>query len=66
MKQVNQHISSTLCTLYNKGVSAVAYVYSLPKHGEKKDEKKIAKYLVVSDILLTHTHTHTHTGATSV
>ena len=39
----------------------MAYVYSLPKHGEKKDEKKIAKYLVVPDILLTHTHTHTHT-----
>ena len=41
----------------------MAYAYSLPKYGEKKDEKKIAKYLVVSDILLTHTHTHTHTQA---
>ena len=53
-------------TLQNKGVCDAIAVSNSLMDESKKVEKKIAKYLVVSDILLTHTHTHTHTGAPSV
>ena len=44
--QVNLHIITLFYTLYNKGVNSVASISGLQKH-EEKNEKKIAKYLVV-------------------
>nr|WP_276715295.1 hypothetical protein [Prevotella pallens] len=52
MRQANLHINSSVCALYNKGVNTATYVCSLPKHEEKKDERKTAKYLVVPDICI--------------
>ena len=52
MRQANLHINSSVYTLYNKGVDAVAYVCSLQRNEEKKDERKTAKYLVVPDICI--------------
>ena len=50
--QVNLHIIITLFyTLYNKGVNTVASICGLQKH-EEKNEKKIAKYLVVPNICI--------------
>ena len=50
--QVNLHIITLFYTLYNKGVNIVASICGLQKHGEKKDEKNIAKYLVVPNICI--------------
>ena len=47
--QVNLHIITLFYTLYNKGVNSVASICGLQKH-EEKNEKKIAKYLVVPNI----------------
>ena len=82
MIQINQQIITLFYALYNKGVNATVLlvklclgdIYSqkasalLSMLKKENSEKKTAKYLVVSDILLTHTHTHTHThtGAPSV
>ena len=52
MRQANLHINSSVYTLYNKGVDAVAYVCSLQRNEEKKDERKTAKYLVVPNICI--------------
>ena len=38
-------------TLYNKGVNSVASICGLQKH-EEKNEKNIAKYLVVPNICI--------------
>ena len=49
--QVNLHIITLFYTLYNKGVNIVASICGLQKH-EEKNEKKIAKYLVVPNICI--------------
>ena len=49
--QVNLHIITLFYTLYNKGVNSVASISGLQKH-EEKNEKKIAKYLVVPNICI--------------
>ena len=49
--QVNLHIITLFYTLYNKGVNSVASICGLQKH-EEKNEKKIAKYLVVPNICI--------------
>ena len=49
--QVNLHIITLFYTLYNKGVNSVASICGLCKH-EEKNEKKIAKYLVVPNICI--------------
>ena len=49
--QVNLHIITLFYTLYNKGVNNVASICGLQKH-EEKNEKKIAKYLVVPNICI--------------
>ena len=49
--QVNLHIITLFYTLYNKGVNSVASICGLQNH-EEKNEKKIAKYLVVPNICI--------------
>ena len=49
--QARLHIITLFYTLYNKGVNSVASICSLQKH-EEKNEKKIAKYLVVPNICI--------------
>ena len=49
--QVNLHIITLFYTLYNKGVNSVASICSLQRN-EEKNEKKIAKYLVVPNICI--------------
>jgi len=49
--QVNLHIITLFYTLYNKGVNSVVSICGLQKH-EEKNEKKIAKYLVVPNICI--------------
>ena len=49
--QVNLHIITLFYTLYNKGVNSVTSICGLQKH-EEKNEKKIAKYLVVPNICI--------------
>ena len=49
--QVNLHIITLFYTLYNRGVNSVASICGLQKH-EEKNEKKIAKYLVVPNICI--------------
>ncbi|RKW50425.1 MAG: hypothetical protein D8B57_10700 [Prevotella sp.] len=52
MRQAKKHIhNAQLYTLYNKGVNSVASICGLQKH-EEKNEKKIAKYLVVPNICI--------------
>ena len=64
MIQIINIKTTTNNAFYNKGVVSGVFVAESFSTERKKDERNIAKYLVVSDILLTHTHTHT--GAPSV
>ena len=50
--QARLHIITLFYTLYNKGVNIVASICGLQKRGEKKDEKKLRKYLVVPNICI--------------
>nr|WP_288327837.1 hypothetical protein [uncultured Prevotella sp.] len=52
MRQTNLHISSSVCTLYNKGVNSIASICSLQKNEDKKEGRKSAKYLVVPNICI--------------
>ena len=52
MRLSNQHIDSSVCTPYNKGVSNFMSICNLQKNEEKKDKNKIAKYLVVPNICI--------------
>ena len=59
--QVNLHIITLFYTLYNKGVNSVASICGLQKH-EEKNEKKIAKYLVVPNICILSLSLSSNTG----